>query len=95
MRRWLAAVTLGVAVLVLVGCGGHEREWDSKALNKAVTDHLATIYSQDFDVACPPSGSLKAGGTISCPVRHLDPVLAVTVTADSDGKLHFTDSVHG
>jgi hypothetical protein len=93
--RTLLATTLTVAALALVGCGGHDREWDSKALNKAVTNHLATIYAQDFDVACPPSESLKAGGTVSCSVRHLDPVLAVTVTADSDGKLHFTDSVHG
>lgn len=85
---------LCAAALVLAGCGGHDKEWDSKALNTAVHEHLAGTYSEDFEVACPPNASLREGGHVSCPVHDLDPVLAVVVTTDPDGHLKFTDSFH-
>ena len=83
----------GVAI-TLAGCGGHDKEWNSKALNSAVTEHLRTIYPERFRVACPSDKTLHPGDKIFCPVFHLDPVQGVEVSADSNSRLHFIDSVH-
>jgi redox-regulated HSP33 family molecular chaperone len=81
--------------LVVVGCGGHDREWDSAQLNKAVMGFVARTWTDHLSVTCPPGASLRAGGKVACTVRGEDPLTAVIVTADSSDRLRFTAIFHG
>jgi hypothetical protein len=71
------------------------RLWDTPELNYAVIGHLNRTYKDRFRVACPPSTSLQAGGTVECPVYGEAGLVAVEVRADSNGHLHFINSLHG
>jgi Domain of unknown function (DUF4333) len=85
-------VALSALALALAGCGGHDRQWNSEALNTAVTQHLTKMYPQrDFSMSCPTDASLRAGDKVICRVSHLGALLSVVVTADSN-NLHFVNS---